>query len=123
MMSMDANRRFDRPATVSDEEFAYGTTRPDELMPRIDQIQETRGELALWVDLARHIRVNGFDPMAKVRLSPGVDQRMAARHLGACLATSLPGDERDYRIAALLFRWFESIQIPRGPRISPGVMS
>lgn len=110
--------QFSRPLPVTDEEFASGTKDPDRLMPTLASLDGVRPLLDPWVELAKHVRQNGFDPMAKVRLRTGVEHQLAARHLGACLASRLPVSERDLRVAALMAAWFEAIRIPGGPRIS-----
>jgi hypothetical protein len=123
---MDITMRFPQfatPAEVTDQEFAHGVSDPDRYMPKPSELSGLEHELAEWRELAKHIRINGLDPHSKVRVRPGIQPKDLMRHVGACLATTLPAQERDLRIGALLSVWVDYIRIPGGPLVSPEAVS
>lgn len=115
--------QFASPSDVTDHEFAFGVSDPDRLMPPVDALEPIASDLSLWSNLARHIRHNGLDPQSKIRVRDGITPQQFMRHLGACMATQIPPQERDLRVGALLSAWVEYIRIPGGPVVSSEMFS
>lgn len=101
------------PKPVSDADVAFGAKCRD-LMPAMADIpREFKGGSTPWNDVFNKWFFQGFDARALVT-KPGIDRKLAFRHLKAFVGSWEPSHEHKEAAAAfLLSLWFEPLPEPR----------